>query len=89
VNLNNLTKRFILTEGQAPTINSWLQGLTDNIKSLRPSTVTDSRRVEVIKHQITELRRCSRRMQEEINGLKEQVLLLQENKSDEKKEINS
>ncbi len=83
INLNNLTKSFMVSEGAAPTINSWIQALGDNIKSLKPSSMTDKRRLEVMKHQLTELKRTSRRMQEEINVLKEEVNFLQEGKSDE------
>jgi len=82
-NLNNLTKKFILSEGVAPTINSWIQALNDNIRSLNPSSVSDKRRVEVMKHQLTELKRSSRRMQEEIRFLQEQVSILEEGNKNE------
>ena len=82
-NLDSLTKRFILNEGQGPTMSSWIQALTENINALRPRSMAEERRIEVMKHQMRELRRTSRKMQESINQLEEQVNILQEEKRDE------
>jgi|TARA_R110002020_G_scaffold156278_1_gene338263 hypothetical protein len=77
-NLHSLTKEFILNEGKGPTINSWIQALAENIGALKPRSLSEERRVEVMKHQLRELRRSSRRMQEQITTLEEQVTVLQE-----------
>ena len=77
-NLHSLTKEFILNEGKGPTINSWIQALSENIGALKPRSLSEERRVEVMKHQLRELRRASRRMQEQITRLEEQVTVLQE-----------
>jgi|3_EtaG_2_1085321.scaffolds.fasta_scaffold51616_2 SMC interacting uncharacterized protein involved in chromosome segregation len=79
--LNSLTKDFILNEAAGPTINSWIQALSENIGALKPRSLSEERRVEVMKHQLRELRRTSRRMQEQITKLEEQVTILQEDKS--------
>jgi len=78
--VNSLTRSFILSEGKDPTINSWIQALSENIGALKPRSLSEERRVEVMKHQLRELRRSSRRMQEQITTLEEQVTILQENK---------
>ena len=83
INLDKLTKNFILNEGKGPTIRTWIQALAENINSLKPSTVSDKRRVELMKHQLTELKRTSRRMTEEIRSLQEELKFLQEGKNDE------
>tara|TARA_R110002124_G_scaffold177617_2_gene345617 strand:+ start:2754 stop:3008 length:255 start_codon:yes stop_codon:yes gene_type:complete len=77
-NLHSLTKDFILNEGKGPTINSWIQALSENIGALKPRSLSEERRVEVMKHQLRELRRSSRRMQEQVTRLEEQVTVLQE-----------
>jgi SMC interacting uncharacterized protein involved in chromosome segregation len=82
-NLNSLTRDFIVNEGTGPTISSWIQALSENVNSLKPRSLSEERRVEVMKHQLRELRRTSRRMQEQINKLEEQVTILQEDKSNE------
>ena len=81
VDLHSLAKNFILSEGTGPTINSWIQALSENIGALKPRSLSEERRVEVMKHQLRELRRTSRRMQEQITKLEEQVTILQEDKS--------
>ena len=80
VNLNSLARNFILSEGTGPTVNGWIQALSENINALKPRSLSEERRVEVMKHQLRELRRTSRRMQEQVNKLEEQVTLLQEDK---------
>ena len=78
--LNSITRNFILGEGQGPTINSWIQALSENVGAFKPRTISEERRIEVMKHQLRELRRSSRRMQENLTRLEEQVTLLQEDK---------
>ena len=83
IDLNSLTKNFILNEGTMPTINSWIQALSENINALKPHSLSEERRIEVMKHNLRELRRASRRMQEQVTKLEEQVNILHEEKKDE------
>ena len=76
--LHSLTKTFMMNEGAGPTINSWIQALSENISALKPRSLSEERRIEVMKHNLRELKRSSRRMQEQVNKLEEQVTLLQE-----------
>ena len=69
-----------MNEGKGPTINTWIQALAENINALKPRSLSEERRVELMKHQLTELRRSSRRMQEQINTLTEELNFLQEGK---------
>jgi chromosome segregation ATPase len=80
--LNRITKDFLTNEGKAPPFQVWIQSLQDNLNSLRPKTITDKRRIELMKHQLTELRRVTRRMDEQIKKLEEEVNFLQENKNE-------
>jgi uncharacterized coiled-coil protein SlyX len=72
-----------MNEGKGPTINTWIQALAENIGALKPRSLSEERRVELMKHQLTELRRSSRRMQEQINTLTEELNFLQEGKNDD------
>jgi len=78
--LDSITKQFILNEGSGPTITSWIQSLSEGINSLKPRSLSEQRRIEVMKHNLSELKRCARRMKEKISHLEEQVVLLQEDK---------
>ena len=77
---HKMMSSFIINEGESinPTINSWIQALSENIGALKPRSLSEERRVEVMKHQLRELRRSSRRMQEQVTRLEEQVTVLQE-----------
>ena len=78
INLNSLTRQFILSEGKGPNINSWIQALSESLAAMKPRTVSQGRRIEVMNHQLSELRRAARRMTERINVLEEQVHVLEE-----------
>ena len=78
--LNKITKNFILNEGQLPTIDSWIQALSENINSLHPRALYEKRRVEVMKQQLSELRRMSRRMTSKISVLEEELKIIKEDR---------
>jgi hypothetical protein len=80
INGARLTRDFILNEGSGPTINTWIQGLLENVAAFKTRTVSESRRIELMKHQLREIRRSARRMNEEISILKETVQVLEEDK---------
>jgi hypothetical protein len=80
IDLRSLTKKFILNEGKGPTLNSWIQALSENIISLKARSLSEERRIEVMKHNLAELRRAARRVQEKVIRLEEQVNILQEEK---------
>jgi chromosome segregation ATPase len=80
--LRSLTRDFLVNEGKGPTVVSWIQSLAENINALKPRSLSEERRIEVMKHNLAELRRAARRMQEHITRLEEQVNVLQEEKND-------
>jgi|TARA_Y100001970_G_scaffold288085_1_gene414395 hypothetical protein len=82
IDLRSLTRDFIMNEGRGPTIVSWIQALSENVNALKPRSLSEERRIEVMKHNLAELRRAARRMQERIIKLEEQVNVLQEDKND-------
>ena len=80
VDLNSLTRKFMASEGMGPTINSWIQSLSENISALKPRSRSEERRIEVMKHNLAELKRTARRMGDKIGVLEEQLSILQEEK---------
>ena len=85
VDLNSLTRKFMVSEGRGPTINSWIQSLSENIGALKPRSLSEERRVEVMKHNLAELKRAARRMGDKISVLEEQLNILQEEKGNDSK----
>ena len=83
--LNKRWKQFILNEGRGPDITVWLQSLNDNLNLLRPKSVRESKRIELMKHQLKEIRRASNRLHSEVVRLEEENKLLQEEKNEGRK----
>ena len=83
--LNKRWKQFILNEGRGPDITVWLQSLNDNLNLLRPKSVRESKRIELMKHQLKEIRRASNRLHSEVVRLEEENQLLQEEKNEGRK----
>ena len=86
IDFNKLTREFIMNEGVGPDITVWVQSLKDNITMLTPRTVRESKRIELMKHQLGEVRRASNRLRREIVKLEEENQLLQEKKENEPKD---
>ena len=86
IDFNKLTREFIMNEGAGPDITVWVQSLKDNINMLTPRTVRESKRIELMKHQLGEVRRASNRLRREIVKLEEENQLLQEKKENEPKD---
>lgn len=87
--LNDLTREFLLNEGEkrSAPLKAWIQALEENLLKVEVRSQTDARRLEIMKEQIKEIKRNSRRLeerlailQEENGNLQEQVKILQEKK---------
>ena len=76
--LNIRWKEYILNEGVVPDVSVWLQSLKENISLLRPRSMRENKRIELMKHQINEIRKASNRLQRENMRLTEENQLLQE-----------
>ena len=83
--LNKRWKQFILNEGYGPDITVWLQSLNDNLNLFKPRSVRESKRVELMKHQLKEIRRASNKLHSEVIRLEEENQLLQEEKNEGRK----
>jgi len=88
-NFNKDWKQYILNEGHGPEVSVWVQSLKDHLNMLRPRSVKEDKRIQLMKHQLNEIRKATNRLQKEIKILQEENQLLQEKqengqKSDEK-----
>lgn len=81
--LNKITKNFIINEGKGPTFQTWIQSLSENLESLSPRTRMDERRIELMRHQLKELKRSTQRMHNEMVRLQEEISFLQEQKNEQ------
>jgi len=80
VDFRRMTREFLLGESSAPSLASYLQSIGEVLGSVTPRTRTDERRIEMAKSSLKEVRRQTRRMQERVSVLEEQVKILEESK---------
>jgi len=80
VDLNRMTREFLLGESTKPSMESYIQSVLETLGTIMPGSQRDMRRVEVAKSNLREVRRQCRKMQEQIRVLEEQVNILEENK---------
>jgi predicted nucleic acid-binding Zn-ribbon protein len=79
--LNSMTRSFLLGESKSPSLQSYLQALSETLSKLSPRTKSDHRRVEIAKNQLKEIKRHTRKLEESVQHLEEQVRVLEESKT--------
>jgi hypothetical protein len=80
VDLNRLTREFLLGESKKPSVETYIQSISETLGAIMPRSQRNIRRVEIAKSNLNEVRRHCRKMQEQIKVLEEQVNILEENK---------
>ena len=78
IDFRKMTRLFLLGEGNKPDWKAYLQSIDEALSSLRIRTQKDTRRVELAKHNLKEIRRYMRRMEEQVTTLEEQLKILEE-----------
>jgi hypothetical protein len=80
VDLNRLTREFLLGEVKRPGVESYIQSISEILNAIMPRSQKDMRRVEIARSNLQEVRRHCRKMQEQISVLEEQLTILEESK---------
>lgn len=89
--LNDITRKFLLNEGDlsAPTLKSRLMALEELLSKISGKSLTEFRRLEIIREQVKEIKRNVRKIEErnfileqENKQLQERLTLLEENKEE-------
>ena len=80
VDLNRMTREFLLGESHRPSVYTFIQSIEETLHVITPRSQKDSRRVELAKSNLREIRREFKRVDERVNVLEERVKLLDENK---------
>ena len=79
IDLTRMTRKFIVNEGkQQVNWQALVQSIEEALSSIRTSSVRDTRRVELAKHNIKEIKRHLRKANERIETLEEQLRILEE-----------
>ena len=81
VDLNRVTRNFLLGEVKnTPSVYSYIQSITETLDSIVPKTQRDTRRLEMAKTNLREVKREFRRINERMQVLEERVQVVEENK---------
>lgn len=81
LDLRKMTKRFIMSEGKKKLVDwkSLVQSIDEALSSLNPKSLRDSRRIELARHNLKEVKSHLRRANERVATLEEQLRVLEEN----------
>lgn len=83
IDFRRMTKKFLLGEKlDTPSLMSYVQSLEEIVYSLKPSTKSEHRRIEIAKEHIRNVKRHSRRLTEKVSALEERLSTLEENKEE-------
>ena len=78
IDLRKMTREFLLGENKKPDWKAYLQSIEEALSAVRIRSQKDSRRIELAKHNLKEIKRYMRKMEEQVVALEEQVKLLDE-----------
>jgi len=79
IDLRRMTRKFIVNEGkQQVKWQALVQSIEEALSSIRTGSLRDSRRVELAKHNLKEIKRHLRKANERIDTLEEQLRILEE-----------
>jgi septation ring formation regulator EzrA len=79
LDLRRMTRKFIMNEGkQQVKWQALVQSIEEALSSIRTGSIRDSRRVELAKHNLKEIKRHLRKANERIETLEEQLRILEE-----------
>ena len=81
LNLNDLTRRFLLDEGNIkPSVRAYVESVIRILDEVRPKSQKENRQMSVAKQHLQEIKRLNRKLEERISLLEEQVKILEEGK---------
>jgi len=71
--LDSITRRFLLNEGKAPSLKSYIQSVAEILNNIKPTTKSDNNRLSVAKQHVKEIKRLVSRLESKIEDLEEQL----------------
>jgi len=81
IDFRKLTRNFLLGEQRTrPTVRSYIQNLKEILDNFAPKTQTESRRLEIAKAQLREIKNLTRKLESRVVMLEEELKILEESK---------
>jgi len=81
IDWNSMARKFLIGEGHnPPSVRSYVQSLSEILRSINPKTQTEKRRVEIALEHVREIKRHTRKLEEKVMMLEEKLKVLEEDK---------
>jgi hypothetical protein len=79
IDLQAMTRKFLMGESKDNhNVFAYIQALQETLKNFSPKSKTESRRLNIARDQLKEIKRHTRRLQNEVELLQEKLVLLEE-----------
>ena len=79
VDLRRMTREFLMGESkETHNVFAYIQALQETLKNFSPRSKTESRRLNIARDQLKEIKRHTRKLQNEVELLQEKLVLLEE-----------
>lgn len=79
IDLRRMTRKFVMGESKDNyNVFTYIQALQETLKNFRPKSKTESRRLNIARDQLKEIKRHTRKLQNEVELLQEKLVLLEE-----------
>lgn len=78
LDFDRITRKFLMGEVRKAGIASYIQNLAEILGQMRPRSQTDSRRMEIARENLREIKRHVRQLEEKVMLLEEHIGLLEE-----------
>tara|TARA_Y100000310_G_scaffold307160_1_gene349020 strand:+ start:4346 stop:4597 length:252 start_codon:yes stop_codon:yes gene_type:complete len=81
INFERMTRKFLIGEGHnPPSMRSYVQSLSEILRTLNPKSQTEKRRVEIALEHVREIKRHTRKLEERVLMLEDKLKVLEEDK---------
>ena len=71
MNLNDMTRRFLMGESKSPSMGALIANLKEVLSSIRPTSRKDQRRLETAQDNLQDIRRAVRILEAQIAALED------------------
>jgi hypothetical protein len=79
IDLRRMTRKFLMEESKDNyNVFTYIQALQETLKNFSPKSKTESRRLNIARDQLKEIKRHTRRLQNQVELLQEKLILLEE-----------
>jgi len=84
MSINSDWQKYLLNEETERDIFMYIQALQEAVSFFKPKSMTETRRLNLVRNNIREIKRHARRMQNQVSVLEEKLNILEEQLNENK-----